>query len=196
MALTVLDCHVRVACRRRTNLQHVNAFHLTPRPDYEHGTCETAKAIIWPWRQHRTRRLPPPREYDLRISTSQRFRGGLVFKAHRLLYHRTLGSRVIKKKKNAQHVNAFHLTLMPEYGFDCLTCAMIARQRYASHPGGTPGANLKSISHRCHPILVAFVWEVTRETINFPQVCLQGGQKGESARVRRACGERVERKEG
>jgi len=28
-----------------------------------------------------------------------RFRGGLVFKAHRLVYHSTLGSRVIKKKK-------------------------------------------------------------------------------------------------
>ena len=29
----------------------------------------------------------------------KRFRGGLVFKAHRLLYHSTLGLRVIKKKK-------------------------------------------------------------------------------------------------
>ena len=29
----------------------------------------------------------------------QRFRGGLVFKAHTLLYHSTLGLRVIKKKK-------------------------------------------------------------------------------------------------
>jgi len=29
-----------------------------------------------------------------------RFRGGLVFKAHRLLHHSTLGLRVIKKKKN------------------------------------------------------------------------------------------------
>jgi len=29
----------------------------------------------------------------------KRFRGGLVFKAHRLLYHSTLGSRVIQKKK-------------------------------------------------------------------------------------------------
>ena len=29
----------------------------------------------------------------------ERFRGGLVFKAHRLLYHSTLGSRVIKKRK-------------------------------------------------------------------------------------------------
>ena len=28
-------------------------------------------------------------------------------------------------------------------------------------PGGNPGANLKSISHRCHPILVVFVWELT-----------------------------------
>jgi len=30
----------------------------------------------------------------------QRFRGGLVFKAHRLVYHSTLGLRVIKKKKH------------------------------------------------------------------------------------------------
>ena len=29
----------------------------------------------------------------------QRFRGGLVFKAHRLLHHSTLALRVIKKKK-------------------------------------------------------------------------------------------------
>jgi len=31
----------------------------------------------------------------------QRFRGGLVFEAHRLLYHSTLGWRVIKQKKKA-----------------------------------------------------------------------------------------------
>ena len=29
----------------------------------------------------------------------RRFRGGLVFKAHGLLYHSNLGSRVIKKKR-------------------------------------------------------------------------------------------------
>ena len=29
----------------------------------------------------------------------QRFRAGLGFKAHRLVYHSTLGLRVIKKKK-------------------------------------------------------------------------------------------------
>jgi len=32
----------------------------------------------------------------------KRFRGGLVFKAHRLLYHSTLGWRVIKKEKIGQ----------------------------------------------------------------------------------------------
>ena len=32
----------------------------------------------------------------------QRFRGGLVFKAHRLFYHPTLGSRVLKKKKQSR----------------------------------------------------------------------------------------------
>ena len=37
--------------------------------------------------------------YQLFQKKLQRFRGGLVFKAHRLLYHSTLGSRVIKKKE-------------------------------------------------------------------------------------------------
>jgi len=31
-----------------------------------------------------------------------------------------------------------------------------------THPGGNPEANLDSISHRCHPILVACVWELTK----------------------------------
>ena len=31
-----------------------------------------------------------------------RFRGGLVFKAHRLVYHSTLGSRVIKKEEEEE----------------------------------------------------------------------------------------------
>ena len=32
----------------------------------------------------------------------KRFRGGLVFKAHRLAYHSTLGWKVIKKKKKVE----------------------------------------------------------------------------------------------
>ena len=35
------------------------------------------------------------------------------------------------------------------------------RTPHHNHPGGNPGANLKSISNRCHPILVEFVWELT-----------------------------------
>jgi len=37
-----------------------------------------------------------------------------------------------------------------------------------SHPGGNPGANLKSISHRCYLFEVAFVWELAEETIVLP----------------------------
>jgi len=43
------------------------------------------------------------------------------------------------------------------------------------HPGGNPGANLKPISHRCYRFEVAFVWELTKETIHLPLGCLQGG---------------------
>ena len=36
------------------------------------------------------------------------------------------------------------------------------------HPGDNLGANLKSISHRCYPILVAIVWELTENPIHLP----------------------------
>ena len=48
-------------------------------------------------------------------------------------------------------------------------------QPSANHPGGNPGPNLKSISHRCHPILVALVWELTEKNINLPLGRLQDG---------------------
>ena len=35
----------------------------------------------------------------------KRFRGGLAFKAHRLVYHSTLGLRVINKKKEPSRLN-------------------------------------------------------------------------------------------
>jgi hypothetical protein len=44
------------------------------------------------------------------------------------------------------------------------------------HPGFQLRANLKSISHRCHFFEVAFVWELTEETIHLPLGCLQGGR--------------------
>ena len=36
--------------------------------------------------------------------------------------------------------------------------------------------NLKSIAHRCHPTLVAFVWELTKDIIDLPLDCLQVGE--------------------
>jgi len=42
-------------------------------------------------------------EQLLRINI-KRFRGGLVFKAHRLVYHSTLVLRVIKNKRTARHL--------------------------------------------------------------------------------------------
>ena len=47
-------------------------------------------------------------------------------------------------------------------------------------------ANLKSISHRCHLFEVAFVWELTQETIDLPLGCLQGGCEPASAADARA----------
>jgi len=45
-------------------------------------------------------------------SNVQRFRGGLVFKAHRLVYHSTLGLRVIKKKRRESEEEAARRSLL------------------------------------------------------------------------------------
>ena len=42
----------------------------------------------------------------------QRFRGGLVFKANRLLYHSTLGLRIIKRREE-YHVALVHAEVVP-----------------------------------------------------------------------------------
>ena len=52
------------------------------------------------------------------------------------------------------------------------------------HPGGNPGSNLKSTSYRCYLFEVAFVWELTKETIDLPLGCLQGGSPLACRRVR------------
>ena len=44
-------------------------------------------------------------------------RGGLVFEAHRLLFHSTLGSRVIKKKKKGTVVAATRPAVSDEEHF-------------------------------------------------------------------------------
>jgi len=45
-----------------------------------------------------------------------------------------------------------------------------------SRPGGNPGANLQSISHRCYLREEAFEWKLTKDTIYLPLGCLQGGR--------------------
>jgi len=68
-----------------------------------------------------------------------------------------------------------HVSQIP---VDALTPSIILAwtlRHTALHPGGETGANFKSVSHRCHPILVAFVWNLTKEIVNLPQGCLQGG---------------------
>ena len=47
--------------------------------------------------------------------------------------------------------------------------------RKSNRPGGNPGANLKSMTHRFYLREIAFEWELTKETINFPLGRLQGG---------------------
>jgi len=44
-----------------------------------------------------------------------------------------------------------------------------------THLEGNPGANRKSISHRCYLREVAFVWRLTTETMYLPLGCHQGG---------------------
>ena len=66
-----------------------------------------------------------------------------------------------------------------------------ARPVPALCPGHAPGgyhlgvelsAHLKSISHRCLFFEMAFVWELTEETIHLPLGCLQGGARRVQAR--------------
>ena len=50
-----------------------------------------------------------------------------------------------------------------------------ARGAYSPSPGGNPGANIKSISHRCYLRKEALKWELTKDIIYLPLGCLQGG---------------------
>ena len=60
----------------------------------------------------------------------KRFRGELVSKAHRLLHHPTLGSRVIKKKKTVyRNLHGHHVSHSIE-----TRCMRAAPTTYALHP--------------------------------------------------------------
>ena len=67
----------------------------------------------------------------------QRFRGGLVFKAHRLLYS-TLASRMIQKKRVGYHLNAALVARVPPHRCQRHT-VLISRPR--RHPRDNIKAN-------------------------------------------------------
>ena len=56
-----------------------------------------------------------------------------------------------------------------------------------SRPGVELGTNLQSICHRCQPIRVACVWELTKETIHLPLGCLQDGLESRDFGSRVSC---------
>ena len=70
---------------------------------------------------------------------------------------------------------------VPLHPLDCFRrvahnrSALTGRGSTRRHPGVELRGNIKSISHRCHLFEVAFVWELTKETIRLPLGCLQGG---------------------
>ena len=80
-----------------------------------------------------------------------------------------------------------HHTLYPFYGVGLVWCVPVLLGCRAAPGGGRtrailghppwrqPGADLKSISHRCYLREVVFEWELTQETICLPLSCLQGG---------------------
>ena len=75
----------------------------------------------------------------------------------------------------------------PALCFRCAACGALCFRCGQGHPGGNPGANLESTSHRCFLREVAFEWEVTKETIYLPLGCLQGDSGGPATRTSSAC---------
>ena len=56
------------------------------------------------------------------------------------------------------------------------SCSRSSVEKNTVHPGVELRANLKSTPHRCHLFEVAFVWELTKETIHLPLGCLRVGR--------------------
>ena len=62
------------------------------------------------------------------------------------------------------------------FGVKADLCSRLHRD-LALHSEDDPGEILKSIALRCYFLAVAFVWELTEETMNWPLGCLQGGSR-------------------
>ena len=63
-----------------------------------------------------------------------------------------------------------------DFGFRVSAFRYGFRASGVSHPGAEQRANLESTPHRCQLFEVAFVWELTKESIHLPLCCLQGGR--------------------
>ena len=94
------------------------------------------------------------------------------------LHHHTLSHRHIPSH---YHTLSHTLTLAHTITLSRHRVGYFAARRRSPHvhrrghlPGGNPGANLKSISHRCYLREVAFEWKLTKDTIHMPLRCLQG----------------------
>ena len=76
--------------------------------EFEYVHAQVIRVVEHQIKRHRhaaveIEKLMGPFKVRLLHRNVQRFRGGLVFKAHRLVYHSTLGLRVIKKIKRHRH---------------------------------------------------------------------------------------------
>ena len=98
---------------------------------------------------------PPPRtRRHLRIGARnvKRFRGGLVFKAHRRLYHSTLDLRVIKQRRRS------YRRTRRSSGGACLLPASSLSSGRARARGAAPWRSLGPFSRWSHLALEPFVW--------------------------------------
>jgi len=93
--------HSESPCRCTANMAHVRQSRPDSGLGFQLKVLKPFEAV--PSSLGRSSRIPLHRHCFVRVPgrNVKRFRGGLVFKAHRWLYHSTLGSRVIKKKKKS-----------------------------------------------------------------------------------------------
>ena len=120
----------------------------------------------------------------------ERFQGGLVFKAHRVLYRSTLGSRVIMKKVKEGAGTAEDADL----GLENRDGHGITKLVGPNHPGGNPGANrwfLESAAIQMPPESGGICGRLTRD---LPLGWLQGGRYRGGDRRGRECWSRSPRR--
>ena len=80
----------------------------------------------------------------------KRFRGGLVFKSHRLLYHSTLGSKVIKKRRRSKGAGVGlqgHSSCIRNSGFGLCVRAFGFRVEDKNQVGGSGFGSREKMKH-------------------------------------------------